>query len=552
MLSIFPKSKASTQMPLNPDNWDSELIIELTSLYPDISGEVASVEYTNVDRGVGSATGFILLKGNVRIPFLVNNFKLSPLDVYIAEDGSYGYLTREVSSWLVKDAWPFKKISLQELAKLNIPFLRSGYISKTASAGELAEISLGLAALGEPEMKDALEKRAGIKEKPGVKKYLLSSIDSRRPVKCSDGTAMTLEKFAAHINDESAMSQLMSSGEYYEVHPSDTEKIASVIAVAKDGGNQTYEGNLFTIRSLDSGERTGKYMVVTRDGKFSEAKPEEIKGGDVSFSAISPDIGDSVLLIEPGSSAYGPFTLESLGNVNGEKRALLMKQSDHSMITVTFVDGMKAQKQTGPEKYAIPATWAMTKLVSPIMVKRANDPDEADMTVENWDGKFVLNHVGDLPTGVRAGVPIDMTEAIAALQYLGMTGPAASKVLGDLDIGGSVSFKVNTTPMEKKAEVKLDPAIEGIRKVAVWMSKFAEEVTTEEQTLDLILGLGLITKSTVHQYKAIIPGIKNTISDLARLLIAKRINPVRVDTPELPLTKVLEGLTSIMADIRRF
>jgi len=292
-------------------------------------------------------------------------------------------------------------------------------------------------------------------------------------------------------------------------------KIATAIAVTRDDSNLKHEGHVFAIYSLEGDQSVGKSVVITRDGKYSYAKPEEVKGGDISYSPVKPSVGDKVLLLRDSASAYGPFTLESVGSVNGEKRVLVTGNDLPSLIHISFVDGVKAPTKLATDKFAVPSHWNLTKLGEPLLVKQAEEGMVADITLKKKGQMFSISHIGVLPDNIKSGQIIGMDKASAALMYLGVDEDVAWKMLEEMHDGEERTFSVAKTPLEKKAEdIPLDDKIEKIRGEAVELMKVAEQIIPESQTIDTILGLGLITKTSISQYKTYIPSIKNTINPM--------------------------------------
>jgi hypothetical protein len=120
-----------SQVRLSPDmsSWGEQILAQLLKSHSSLAKLVGEVVFSKVDAVKGNAVGYITLIGKTqRIPFIVDEYELNPLDLYI-DNGRYLPLTENTTERLSSRNWPFRLISQEE---------RRG-ILKTASFFERGE-----------------------------------------------------------------------------------------------------------------------------------------------------------------------------------------------------------------------------------------------------------------------------------------------------------------------------------------------------------------------------------------------------------------------------
>ncbi|MDY6957527.1 MAG: hypothetical protein SVK08_00085 [Halobacteriota archaeon] len=549
-MSLFPYSKATTKLSMNVDAWDQEIIQEVSARYPEFSDKILSIEYTNLDKDQGTATGYIALEGGIRLPILVRRYEMYPIDIYIDEDTNYGYLTRSTPEKILKQDPPYNRISLSEIRNLGLsPMSHQIHRIKTAEdKSEMAELRAAFSEMGQEKLADMF---SGNDSPPSemVVYYEMPNPFSAKVIRTSDDRNLTVKEAAEEIGDHDRLEELLTDGETFRPPSIPMYKHATSVAIATDKANRKFKGHLFTLKNITTDKDTGDHIVVTNDGTYSTAKPEEVYGGDLQFTPVKPVIGDTILVLANDNVAYGPFRMESVSNIEGEKHIGVFDKKRNKSYNIVFVENIKSPQVLSTEKIAVPFQWRASKLSTEIE-KKAESPHDKIITVTKMGKKFSISDPGLLPPSMR-GEPMTKTSTIAVLSALGMTEDGARETLTNMK-SGSISIGLSgENSGQTKTAVELDPDIERIRGIAIGISKHAEEVTQEQDTIDLILGLGLITKANLSRYRAMMPHIKKTVSDLSKILIAKRMNESKVTIPESSLTSTLEGLTEIMEELGR-
>lgn len=100
VLGTFEK-EASVKLSKNPDEWMEEVVKFLHQSYPWLADAKVQVNFNRVDAENGAGVGQIQLDEKVSIPLVVDNFRLSPLDVF----------------WVNGKLHPLTKSSLQEIVQ---------------------------------------------------------------------------------------------------------------------------------------------------------------------------------------------------------------------------------------------------------------------------------------------------------------------------------------------------------------------------------------------------------------------------------------------------
>lgn len=81
VLGTFPK-EADVKLGRNPEDWMKEVVEHLHQAYPWLADAKIQVNFNRIDPEQGVGVGQIQLDEQVAIPIIVDNFRLSPLDVY--------------------------------------------------------------------------------------------------------------------------------------------------------------------------------------------------------------------------------------------------------------------------------------------------------------------------------------------------------------------------------------------------------------------------------------------------------------------------------------
>ena len=100
VLGTFEK-EANVKLSKNPDEWMQEVVKFLHQSYPWLADAKVQVNFNRVDAENGAGVGQIQLDEKVSIPLVVDNFRLSPLDVF----------------WVNGKLHPLTKSSLQEIVQ---------------------------------------------------------------------------------------------------------------------------------------------------------------------------------------------------------------------------------------------------------------------------------------------------------------------------------------------------------------------------------------------------------------------------------------------------
>ena len=114
---MFPLEQ-KVRLSENSVAWPEVINSLLIRKFPDITAFIDKISFTHLDKIKGNAIGYISTINNLfRVPFVVDKFTLSPLDVYV-KGNVFGHLCKNSVKRLVSNSWPFKQVNKQDYVQM--------------------------------------------------------------------------------------------------------------------------------------------------------------------------------------------------------------------------------------------------------------------------------------------------------------------------------------------------------------------------------------------------------------------------------------------------
>ena len=565
---LFP---ADTTLHLSSDmnTWADQITSHAIEKYPTLSRLVGEIVFSKVEKVKRSALGYITLIGRKqRIPFIVDDCDLNPLDLYI-DEGMYLPLNENSANRIASQAWPFKLVSQEERQSI----LKTA--SVIASVGvadnnfiERHKDELSKIAEQYPELLDLIKvAQEDISVEPFAVRCFVKTAASDKPLVVRDLKAGDREFSPSDFSKaygKEFLSKVMEDGETivstltprltlnYETFTPDS-CVNKETGYAKINGVEYQGRNYKNIDLLGSSRQDSGVFISTRGEYLPYRQPLYNKNlhnnnDDVNIVTETPVQGDIACIIQ-GGTVFGPFKILSISRVNNET-VYSVENLSLNKANLVAVFGLKQIKKLDNNTILIPATSALTKL-NPIQtyVKDMFEKLAALNVVVSklLNGKFSISDAGI--SGISAAQLKEMSkgDAIVALMHCGLSEQDAKYALTVALDKGSYSFPATTkvenkqvaeAPLKKQAEEILE-AVEdsNLLKIAV--------ITGDKSNIDAALGLNLISYQNVKRFKILVPDIVKMLDKLGKLLICKRMNRELIKINEPELAKAIQTLYNI-------
>jgi hypothetical protein len=541
---------------------------------------VGDVTFAKVDPIKGNAVGYISMIGKAqRIPFIIDEYELNPLDIYI-DNGKYLPLTENSVNLIEKRTWPFKLVSQTERGQLlktaslfedtgniKINFIEKHKDTLQKIAEEYPELIEEFCSVNVPEEKNESVVRVFIKEAASNKPII--SRDMKNP-----DVEYKLSEFAKKFGKE-AVTKLMydkdiviSSMPPKVVLEIDKKEIKGLYKNTKNRiGFVTINGELKKARSynqyrLSSLNKTNNgfanNIVITENGKYlsgyaSPLQARENQSDAMEFHILSAQAGDYAGIVI-GDAFYGPFYINSISNMGGDKIYSVLTDGLENINLRTSSD-IKTIIPLDEKNYLI-STFA--NIVKIYMENAKTDykrtPEEilkyAGLTVKiskQLDKKFVISDSGisGIDSGKLKG--LGKNDAIVVLVKCGLSHDDARYALMNAEKDGVYTFQ--GASKEGKKEVKDEKLV----KTAEEIKNLADDsgllkialVSGDKSNIDLALGLNLVTYTNIKRFKLLVPELYEMLDRLCKLLIIKRMNRTLFNVDEAQLTQAIFALDNI-------
>lgn len=570
----------NTTTRLSPDmnSWGEQITANLLNKFPAFSKLVGDIVFAKVDKVKGNVVGYILLTDRAqRIPFIVDEYELNPLDIYI-DNGSYLPLNEHAIDRIVNRVWPFRVISQQErssITKTASLFEDTGVLKDSFIAQHKAELEKIAEAFPEILEKYASRNLITPENEEFAVRCFVKTASEQNPLVVRDllgeDKEYSMTKFAEAFGQD-FLKEVMRNGEVIISNKGataqleiDRNEIRKTFKTNKRAGFLDVKGDLVyaqvfdhkDIASLKQSEGTPK-IVITKDGYFNTGSTFNLfekpgQTGDIAFRNSGITMGMNAGFVY-GDSIIGPFTVKSIVR-EGQVIRWTVLSNELKDINFKFVEDIKGIVPVDSQNYLVSNKLPVIEM-KPIKAYKSEEKmlktASLNVTVnKTLDGKIAINDAG--VSGIQAGKLQRMGkgDAIVALMHSGLSENDARYALTKAMEAGSYSFPA-TTKMEnaeipdakliKKAEEITNSCNKNeLLKVAV--------ITGDASNIDMALGLNLITHKNVLRFKLLVPELYQMMDKICKLLICKRMNRNLLKVDETQLAQAVQTLDDIAVSL---
>jgi hypothetical protein len=579
-LSDLFSVNTSVRLTSDSNSWGDQIVNHLISKFPTLSKLVGDVTFAKVDPIKGNAVGYISMIGKPqRIPFIIDEYELNPLDIYI-DNGKYLPLTENSINLIEKRTWPFKLVSQSE----------RGQLLKTASLFEdTGDIKINFI----EKHKDTLQKIAEeypeiieefcnrnipSNDEEYVARVFIKEASSNKPIVVRDiknpDVEYKLSEFAKKFGKE-VVTKLMydkdmiiSSMPPKVVLEIDKKELKNNFKQTKNRiGFVDINGeyvkarsfNHFRLSSLtEKNNSTDSNIIITECGKYlprymGSLVARENQDGGMEIHTEQAKAGDYAGIVI-GDNFYGPFYINSISNMGGDKIYSVLTDSLDNINLRTSSD-IKTIIPLDPKNYLISSFANLVKVYPDDMhadwIRTPEDViKNAGLTVKitkQLNNKFTINDAGISGIDSTKLKDLGKNDAIVVLVRCGLSHDDARYALMNAEKDGVYTFQGNAK--ESKEEVK----DEKLTKMASVINKITEDsdllkvalASGDKSNIDLALGLNLVTYNNIKRFKLLIPDLYEMLDRLCKLLIIKRMNRTLFNIDETQLTQAIFALDNI-------
>lgn len=580
-------TNTTVRLSSDTNSWSDQIVSTLLNKFPALSKLVGEVTFSKVDTIKGNAIGYVALIGkpHQRIPFIVDQMELNPLDLYI-DNTMYLPLTENTVKRIGSADWPFRLLSQTErtgllkvaslldedTGELRNDFIKSHKNELVKIAKEYPEIvenySVQKNIPQEVEeqkvihffVKEASDKpivaRTMKKEEPD-KNYKISEI-----VKLYGPDFVTKLMTDKHIIWSNLPPTVKLKLEDKEVH-SAYKTTTSNIGYIMEGGDPVLAKRFsnYKISNLEPKRPIDSNIIITKNGAFSQRELVNLavpKTTDFHFSLPQAKGGDIAGIVY-GDKFFGPFYIENIANIVGEKVVTIL-DNELKQIKLRFSDDIKSIIPLDAENYLvsnhvqlIPLQDYYDKPDSDSKIKEIVKHASSNVTIaKQLNGKHTIMDGGVSGIGASNLKDLKKHDAVVVLMNCGLSENDAKYALMLANTKGSYSFQPG---MNKKAEEQ--PKDESLDKLASEIVKKCDDselikvalVSGDKSNIDMALGLNLITYNNIKRFKLVVPEIYKMLDRLCKLLIVKRMNRSLISIDDSQLTQAIFALDDIAASL---
>ena len=579
-------TNTTVRLSSDTNSWSDQIVSTLLNKFPALSKLVGEVTFSKVDTIKGNAVGYIALIGkpHQRIPFIVDQMELNPLDLYI-DNMMYLPLTENTVKRIGSADWPFRLLSQTErtgllkvaslfdedTGELRNDFIKSHKAELAKVATEYPEIVENYSVQNIPEkveekkvihffVKEASDKpivaRTMKKEEPD-KNYKISEI-----VKLYGPDFVTKLMTDKHIIWSNLPPTVKLKLEDKEVH-SAYKTTTSNIGYVLEGGDPIPAKRFshYKISTLEPKRPIDSNIIITKNGTVPQRELVNLttpKTTDFSFS-LPPVKGGDIAGIVYGDKFFGPFYIENIANIVGEKVVTIL-DNELKQIRLRFSDDIKSIIPLDEENYLvsnhvqlIPVQDYYNKPDSDSHITDIVKNASSNVTIaKQLNGKHTIMDGGVSGIGANNLKDLKKQDAVVVLMNCGLSENDAKYALMLANTKGSYSFQPG---MNKKASIQEKD--ESLDKLANEIVKKCDDselikvalVSGDKSNIDMALGLNLITYNNIKRFKLVVPEIYEMLDRLCKLLIVKRMNRSLISIDDSQLTQAIFALDDIAASL---
>lgn len=563
----------SVRLSADMNSWGDQIINQLMKSYPSLSKLVGEVIFAKTDTVKGNAVGYItLIQKTQRIPFIVDEYELNPLDIYI-DNGKYLPLSERTVDVINSRTWPFRLISQVERTALlktaslfeNNGVLKQDFIDKNKDvlekiASEYPEVFESFVNRNVPVNNPEFTVRCFIKEAADSKPIVVRDL-------VAQDKHYKISEFADKYGKD-FVQELMSKGEAIvsNMPPKVRLAIDSMEIKGSFKPSSTREGYYWHNDTPVPARKFDHYrmsdlkrstiapsIIITDCGHYFEhGQLTNKQGAEVPTLKFetTPQKGDySVAII--GDNAFGPFFVNSISQIGNDK-IFNITTDDLKTVTVRTSADIKSLVQLDENNYLLASQAKLIKITPPSWAEK--NPDSflktANLKVtlsRQTDGNLLINDSG--LSGVESNKlkGLKKGDATVVLMHCGLSQNDAKYAIMRASDAGTYSFDA---PEKTKTVETQDPSLQ---KKAEEITKLCDEndilkvasISGDKSNIDLALGLNLISYNNIKRFKLIVPEIYTMLDKLCKLLVIKRMNRSLFNLDEIQLSQAVRALDEI-------
>lgn len=580
-------TNTTVRLSSDTNTWSDQIISSLLKKFPTLSKLVGEITFSKVDTIKGNAMGYISLIGkpHQRIPFIIDQMELNPLDIYI-DNTMYLPLTENTVARISSADWPFRLLSQTErtgllkvaslfdedTGELRNDFIKSHKAELVKVATDYPEIVDSYSVQNKPE--EVEEKKVihfFVKEasdKPIVAKTLKKD-EPNKSYKISEIVKLYGPDFVTKLmNDQHIIWSNLSPTvklklEDKEVHSAYKTTTCDIGFVLHGGtpvaAKRFRHYDISTLEPKRGAIDSDSNIIITQNGCISHQELVNlatVKTTDFHFSLDPAKAGDMAGIVY-GDNFYGPFYIENIANILGE-RVVTILDKELEQIKLRFSDDIKSIIPLDEHNYMVSNH---VQLISVYYWVKPNSDEKIQEIIKNaslqvtiskqLNNKYVIIDGG--VTGISSTNLKDLSkhDAIVVLMNCGLSENDSKYAIMLANDKGSFSF---TPGITKKAEEIKD---ESLNKLASEIAKKCDDnelikvalITGDQSNVDMALGLNLITYNNIKRFKLVVPQIYEMLDRLCKLLILKRMNRSLITIDDSQLTQAIFALDDIATSL---
>lgn len=611
--SIFP-TEQNSKLSENSNSWPEALNIILSRRFPELSKFVDKVVFSKVEKVRGYAVGYILMqKDAFRIPFIIENFMLMPLDIYI-KGGKYGYLSKKSAPQLIGNSWPFKQISAEdnrmmfktancfEVAELTIDRIEKDpkllkYAEMLSNDMPEMVLALGRQALENQEMSKLAATQpslAGVHMNEAKTKFVFEYFNKTAGEYRSLGEAVA--SIGRSVTDRVMTEGSVSFGPDVAKATVQNDDLPGEQFSFKSGSNTQYpkpaalsdgmmgyvRGNIYELRDIKAPSVSKNYVFMStrqadpvyyvvnaHTNRHIFLTPSEGTGtmgalpDDMQRPAKNKSEGMAFGLYM-GDKIFGPFEITGEAFIDGDSVYSIRDGYEYDKFRLHVTPHVKNIIVDGDDIFA-PQTAKLIWLgktfmpsstlekTAAVAVRLVAAPDKNSFSV-------IDGGVTGMPPAQLQGM--SKTKTISALMHSGLSEEESKLAIQKALQTGTYTFQATPTAATTEGQTRQqlgktasDQAAltkTAQRIVEIIDSKNLIKIASDRKdgdSVELVLGLRLITPQTVARFRLLLPRIGETLDGLCKLMLSKRLGGNQIPIDENKLKTSIESLAEIEQEL---
>jgi len=604
---LFP-TEQKVRLSENSAAWPETINSILIRKYPDITNFIDKITFSHLDKIKGNAIGYVTIINNLfRIPFVVDKFTLNPLDVYV-KGNVYGYLTKDSVKRLASNSWPFKQVSKQDFVQLK----KFAAVSLTDMTLKEVESDIAFVKLAQeladqfPEiivnLNTSLQNAEFLKH-AGYDSYGQEKIAAFEVNASKTGITLfhfgkpdetlSLGETAARFGEEK-VAEILHHGYItsqlrdvmYKVAGEDNQNqfsfdvsLPRTVGMA-DGIGGFVRGNIYELRDIKTpNTKKGHIFLSTRsknpyyttiftapakDRIYSIQDRAQIFGDTLDdMSRPSGSKGQPVGILM-NDVIYGPFEVIAEA-VNGSNHILSIKDGyEYDSKRIHMTNDVKSIVVQDDEIYVPNNIARIIYLGEPYQNEHPLSKTAAvNVTLAVTPDKRAFNLTDSGVSGLPSASLQNMrkTKAIAALMHCGLTKEESKAAVEKAYSVGMYRFNATPTATQSESDTRQEAASvdtkKSLEKKAATIRSIVDSSNLikiamnygDEESVDIALGLKLVTSTSIKKYRILIPKIEDTLDGLCKLVMAKRVGGSIIPIEEGKLTTAIAALHEVMTEL---